>query len=645
MAMTRPCYIVAALCAMSCAPNFAHCAPADGRIPGLRIVQLDLARQMETLSFVSNYIDRVSAIGYDTLQLYLEARVATATFAMPAGESYSPDEMRGIVAHAAERGMTVVPVVSLLGHASLFFRSPGYEAYMEPASDRMRLGDGRDTFCLSKPETRQFIASYLKDLAAIFSGPYFHAGFDEAWNSGTCDLCWEKERKDELFAETVVFAHDALAALGKRMWMWDDFLAFHPKAIDRIPRDVVMCHWCYDEGISDRGTRINFAGRMREDALEKYARLGFDAIPCCWFRTENIRTFAAYARRYRPFGFLVTQWEELIENFHGGSYPRVAAAALLMDDPGRWQVEDAFAEACRRSFPSLTETEALAAAALLHNPDNALAVATLKASALRPAQGPVDGDPLSERAFLDDLAMRGEIAVEAARLVRAERELSDPRRTARDVAHAKDAISKALPVLERLEARRCEQSASWRPGCRSCFPRCKVVNLISRAKKALAEADVASPDEKWLEVELTLVDHYGVPWWKAFGRFGGEWREVAAGVWKPGPGEHPAFSKRLLFRSAAMPDAVRLEHHGFGTAAVRYVSVVDRESRAVPRAVSASTGNVRDAANVLVDDYSEATFGVFGFLRQYYDKTQQDEVSSVTVELEREKPALQGVAP
>ena len=219
--MTRSCYIIAALCALSCAPNFAHgaSAPADDRISGLRIVQLDLARQMETLSFVSNYIDRVSAVGYDTLLLYLEARVATATFAMPDGENYSPDEMRGIVAHAAERGMTVVPVVSLLGHASLFFRFPGYDAYMEPASDRMRLGDGRDTFCLSKPETRRFLASYLKDLAAIFSGPYFHAGFDEAWNSGTCDLCWEKERKDELFADTVVFAHDTLAALGKRMWM------------------------------------------------------------------------------------------------------------------------------------------------------------------------------------------------------------------------------------------------------------------------------------------------------------------------------------------------------------------------------------------------------------------------------------------
>ena len=77
----------------------------------LRIVQLDLARQMETTSFISNYIDRVSAWGFDTLELYLEARVGTKTFSLPEGERYTPEQMKGIVAHAAEKGMTVVPVV------------------------------------------------------------------------------------------------------------------------------------------------------------------------------------------------------------------------------------------------------------------------------------------------------------------------------------------------------------------------------------------------------------------------------------------------------------------------------------------------------------------------------------------------------
>lgn len=607
--------------------------PAEASLCGRRIVQLDLARQMEPLSFVSNYIDRVSALGYDTLQLYLEARVATPTFAMPPGESYSMDDMRGIVAHAGARGMIVVPVVSLLGHASLFFRSPGYDVYMEKATDRIRLGDGRDTFCLSNPATRRFLAAYLKDLAEVFTGPYFHAGFDEAWNSGTCDRCHEKELRDELFAEGVLFAHETLKGLGKRMWIWDDFFPFHPKALARMPKDIVMCHWCYDEDISDRGTRINFAGRLREDMLERYAQLGFDVIPCCWYRTENMRTFAAYARRYRTFGFLVTQWEELIEDFHGGSYPCVVAASLLMDDPSRYQTEDAFIEACRRTFPSLTETEAQAAAQILHNPDNALAVAVLRASTLRPAAETVEADPLSERAFFDDLLMRGEIAVVAGQIARAERELADPRRTAQDVAYARAALEKTLPELRRLDGRRQMQSAAWRPGCKSCFPRRRVGALLERAQKALAEASVAAADEKWLELELTLVDRYGVPWWKAFGRFAGEWREIASGVWKPGAYAHPAFTQRCRFRSETMPEAVRLEQHGFGEAGVRYVSVCDRATRVRPASVSAVSGNVREAANVLADDYSEARFGMFGFLRQYYDKIQQEQVSSMTIEL------------
>ena len=70
-----------------------NCANAN-KMPGLRIVQLDLARQMETIPFIKGFIDRVAEVGYDTLQLYLEARVATKTFALPGGERYTPGEMR-----------------------------------------------------------------------------------------------------------------------------------------------------------------------------------------------------------------------------------------------------------------------------------------------------------------------------------------------------------------------------------------------------------------------------------------------------------------------------------------------------------------------------------------------------------------------
>ena len=182
---------------------------------------------------------------------------------------------------------------------------------------------------------------------------------------------------------------------------------------------------------------------------------------------------------------------------------------------------------------------------------------------------------------------------------------------------------------------RQEQKRRWRPGCGSCESENPAVALAARIRKVVASAAVALADERRLEVELTLVDGYGVPWWKAFGRFGGEWRELTAGVWKD-PEMKAAFAVRATFRSATMPDAVRLEQHGFGEAHLRYVSVADRHCRRVPAAVTATSGRVKDAANVLTDDYSATTFGTAGYLEAFYDKAKQEAVSSVTIELKDE---------
>ena len=601
---------------------------------GLKIVQLDLARQMETCSFVSNYIDRVSALGYDTLQLYLEGRVATKTFSLPEGERYTADQMRGIVAHAASRGMTVVPVVSLLGHAEQFFRYPGQDEYLEKGGECVRLGNGRDTFCLSNPATREFLSRYIADLCEIFPGPYFHAGFDEAWNSGTCPRCREKEKRDELFAECVLFAHDLLGRHGKRMWMWDDFFSFHPKAFEKMPKDIVMCHWNYEEDVSDRGTRINFAGRRREDVLAKYAALGYDAIPCCWFRTHlNVVQLASYARRNKTFGFMVTQWEDLIDGFHGGVFPCVVATSLLLDEPERYLTEDVFTEASRRIFPSLSETEHMAVSSLLRSRADELAISVLRASALTPGAGEVDPDAMSERALLDDVVMRGETAAAKARLERAEALLSDPRRTKAEVKAAAASLRPLAANLRRLAERRSRQFALWRPGCTPLKVAEPLLKKAEKAEALAAAAATAAPDEKRLEMELTLVDRYGIPRWNVFGRFGGKWREIASGCWKPSEGQHPAFTARTTFKSETMPDALRLDYHGYGDALLRFVSVEDRSSRVVPAKVTATSGDVENPECILDDDYSAVRFGKFGFLEAFYDKAKQEKVSSLTVEM------------
>ena len=49
-----------------------------GSMGGLRAVQLDLARQKETVPFVKAYLARVRQAGFNTVVLYLEDRIRTA---------------------------------------------------------------------------------------------------------------------------------------------------------------------------------------------------------------------------------------------------------------------------------------------------------------------------------------------------------------------------------------------------------------------------------------------------------------------------------------------------------------------------------------------------------------------------------------
>jgi len=112
---------------------------AQGAMAGakpLRIVQIDLARQMESLGVLSNWVDRVASYGYDAIQLYVEGRIGTKTFSLSGEESYPAADMAQLVRYATNKGMTVVPCVGLLGHAELFFRHPGQERLFHPLSCR-----------------------------------------------------------------------------------------------------------------------------------------------------------------------------------------------------------------------------------------------------------------------------------------------------------------------------------------------------------------------------------------------------------------------------------------------------------------------------------------------------------------------------
>ena len=118
----------------------------------IRWAQLDVARQMETVEFIEKFIVLLADSGYNGLFLYLEDRIKTASYQLPAdNEVYTADDIKRIVKFAAEHNVEVIPCVATLGHAERFLRHKELEHLAELQGDMIgRFGGNRKlSFCVT----------------------------------------------------------------------------------------------------------------------------------------------------------------------------------------------------------------------------------------------------------------------------------------------------------------------------------------------------------------------------------------------------------------------------------------------------------------------------------------------------------------
>ena len=200
------------------------------RLFKLRMAQLDLARQMETVEYVQNFIDFISRYDYNAFFLYIEWRIRTDTFDIGEKKGLSKDEIRQIVAYAAERGVDVIPALNCFGHSGELLSRQEYHELAELKDGQTGLEHSGDkhVFCLSNPKSKAFIASYIKEVAELFPAQYIHIGFDEALDVGFCPECAEKcagaAGEQRLILEHLEFCRNTAVQCGKRSIIWDDML-------------------------------------------------------------------------------------------------------------------------------------------------------------------------------------------------------------------------------------------------------------------------------------------------------------------------------------------------------------------------------------------------------------------------------------
>jgi len=166
-----------------------------------------------------------------------------------------------------QHGIRLIPLFECLGHQSwgakrtgLLKKYPQFDETPSIPEDDKKIYCRE--WCPSHPEVNKVVFDLLDELIDAFDADAVHVGMDEVFLIGdkNCPRCKNKD-VGELFAKCVNALHDHLVAhKGVEMLMWGDRLldakqmkygawdessTGSHRAIDRVPKDIIICDWHY----------------------------------------------------------------------------------------------------------------------------------------------------------------------------------------------------------------------------------------------------------------------------------------------------------------------------------------------------------------------------------------------------------------
>jgi hypothetical protein len=186
----------------------------------------------------------------------------------------SKEEVKKIVRACKESGIRIIPQINLLGHQSWanhsekllsvypqFDETPWVQMpvkYVWPNADKLYC----KSYCPLYPGLHKIVFELIDEICDAFETDAFHAGMDEVFYIGEdkCPRCGGHDPA-QLFADEVRRIDDHLAQNGRQLWIWGDRLLDGKttglgeweasknntyRAIDMIPKDVIICDWHYE---------------------------------------------------------------------------------------------------------------------------------------------------------------------------------------------------------------------------------------------------------------------------------------------------------------------------------------------------------------------------------------------------------------
>jgi N-acetyl-beta-hexosaminidase len=256
----------------------------------------------------------------------------------------SKGDVKKLVNACKKNNIRIIPQINLLGHQSWanhtnklltvypqFDETPEVkmpEKYVWPNPDNLYC----KSYCPLHPDLHKVLFDIIDEICDAFETNAFHAGMDEIFYLGEdhCPRCAGRD-KAELFAGEVRTIDDHLAQKNRQLWIWGDRLIDGKttglgiweasynntyRAVDMIPKDVVICDWHYER--ADK-TPVYFAMK------------GLHVITCPWRRPElavqqtddmvSFRKQSSSEMQDRFYGMMQTVWSDAA-TFMDGFYNR-----------------------------------------------------------------------------------------------------------------------------------------------------------------------------------------------------------------------------------------------------------------------------------------------------------------------------------
>ena len=216
-----------------------------------RGLMLDPARRFISMASLHKTLDIMAFYKLNVLHLHLTDDQgfrwrSTAFPKLASSESYSAQELRGLVAQAALRGIRVIPELDMPGHVTSWlcaYPQWGPQGAAVPHTDNF--GPHEAVLNPADEQVYQALEILLGELADIFPDPFVHVGGDEVnpkwWSASEQVAAYMAQQglADPAALQVHFLARVArfAAARGKRVLAWDE--ALH----DQGPADMVVQAW------------------------------------------------------------------------------------------------------------------------------------------------------------------------------------------------------------------------------------------------------------------------------------------------------------------------------------------------------------------------------------------------------------------